>query len=137
MALFRGRVLVPALTDRARRSHERTPTLVEDLVGLVALVPEPPATDAPATGRLEEARSTASTHAADHLPRTYNTRRAASAHERANPPPMIKKVNFCGPDGTTPTAAGATNPPPARAVCGRLLVFESMTTCEDTAGPES
>ena len=34
-------------------------------------------------------------HAGEHAQKTLATRKAASARERANPPPMIKKVNFC------------------------------------------
>jgi hypothetical protein len=105
---FRDRVLVPAL-DAAMAEPKADPVLLEDLVGLVALVPEPPASDTSATvawkkliGQLD--------HSKEHLSRTFNTRRAASARERSNPPPMVKKVNFCGPDGTPPTAADATSP---------------------------
>ncbi len=106
LALFRGRVLLPALMT-ALADPKSDATLVEDLVGLVALVPEPAATDAPGQDAWKKAM-TALAHAADHLQRTFNTRRAASTHERANPPPMIKKVNFCNaPAMTTPTAAPA------------------------------
>ena len=31
----------------------------------------------------------------DKLQRAFNTRHATAERERANPPPMIKKVNFC------------------------------------------
>jgi hypothetical protein len=31
----------------------------------------------------------------EHAQKALATRKAASARERANPPPMIKKVNFC------------------------------------------
>ena len=106
LAMFRGRVLLPALMT-ALADSKSDATLVEDLVGLVALVPEPAATDAPGQDAWKKAM-TALAHAADHLQRTFNTRRAASTHERANPPPMIKKVNFCNaPAMTTPTAAPA------------------------------
>ena len=33
--------------------------------------------------------------AGDRAGKALATRKAASARERANPPPMIKKVNFC------------------------------------------
>ena len=65
------------------------------------------ATDAPGQDAWKKAMA-ALAHAPDHLQRTFNTRRAASTHERTNPPPMIKKVNFCNaPAMTTPTAAPA------------------------------
>ena len=103
LALFRDRVLVPALA--ASLADPKTdPTLVEDLVGLIALSPEPAATDA---AGLEAWKKTVGglAHAGEHLQRTYNARRGASAHERANPPPMIKKVNFCN---ATAAAASTT-----------------------------
>ena len=96
---FRDRVLVPAFNQVApdpTKPHPKTETAaIEDLVDLLALVPEPPATDAAATAAWKKLVADLE-HGADHLGRTYNARRAASAHERANPPPMIRKVNFCG-----------------------------------------
>jgi len=113
---FRDRVLVPAL-DAAMSEPKTDPALVEDLVGLVALVPEPAASDVTATvawkkliGQLD--------HSKEHWSRTYNTRRAASARERSNPPPVVKKVNFCGPGGMPPTAADATNAAAASSTAG-------------------
>jgi hypothetical protein len=32
----------------------------------------------------------------DRLSRAFNVRRATVKRERANPPPMIKQVDFCG-----------------------------------------
>ena len=99
VAQFRDRVLVPAFNQMApdpTKPHAKTETAaLEDLVDLIALVPEPPATDAAATATWKKL-ITDLEHGADHLGRTYNARRAASARERANPPPMIRKVNFCG-----------------------------------------
>ena len=99
VAQFRDRVLVPAFNQMApdpTKPHVKTETAaLEDLVDLIALVPEPPATDAAATATWKKL-ITDLEHGADHLGRTYNARRAASARERANPPPMIRKVNFCG-----------------------------------------
>ena len=43
LASFRDRVLVPAADRGARRRPSPTPQLIEDLVGLIALVPEPAA----------------------------------------------------------------------------------------------
>ena len=70
--------------------------MLEDLVGLVALVPEPgdqptrPAHARPGRRCWPPWRRRPST-----LQRTFNARRAAAVRERANPPPMISKVNFC------------------------------------------
>ena len=110
VAQFRDRVLVPAFNQMApdpAKPHGKTEAaVIEDLVDLIALVPEPPATDAAATAAWKKLIADLE-HGADHLGRTYNTRRAASAHERTNPPPMIRKVNFCGAADLPDTTAGA------------------------------
>jgi hypothetical protein len=90
---FRDRVLVPSLTD-ALVAPKPDAQLIEDLVGLVALVPEPAATDAKAQDAWKKMMA-ALPHAGDKAQRALATRKAASARERANPPPMVKKVNFC------------------------------------------
>jgi hypothetical protein len=105
LAMFRDRVLVPALMT-ALTDPQTDPTLVDDLVGLVALVPEPAAGDVAGQDAWKRAIA-AQGRPGEHLPRLFNTRRAASIRERANPPPMIKKVNFCNAAAmtTTPVAA--------------------------------
>jgi hypothetical protein len=109
VAQFRDRVLVPAFNqvapDPAKPQAKTETATIEDLVDLIALVPEPPATDAAATAAWKKLIADLE-HGAEHLGRTYNARRAASAHERANPPPMIKKVNFCGAPALPDTSAG-------------------------------
>jgi hypothetical protein len=108
-AQFRDRVLVPAFEaaapDVATAHPKSESSVVEDLVDLLALVPEPPSTDAAATAAWKKITGQIE-HGAEHLGRTYNARRAASAHERANPPPMIRKVNFCGAAAAPDTTAG-------------------------------
>jgi hypothetical protein len=136
---FRDRVLVPALAD-ALAAPKPDPTLVEDLAGLLALVPEPTVAASAAPGKVEpsakmkslmgiEPRGEPSAEptdpkviaaqqqavdawkkvlaalakAGEKPMRAFNTRRAAAARERTNPPPMVKKVNFCN-------AAAATYP---------------------------
>ena len=81
---------------RPSRTRRRETAALEDLVDLIALVPEPAATDAaaqPPRGRSSRADARAQRRAPAGA--RYNARRAASARERANPPPMIRKVNFC------------------------------------------
>ena len=94
LALFRDRVLVPALAE-SLADPKADPTLVEDLVGLVALVPEPAAASGAAAQAAWKQLTASFAHAGEHYQRTFNTRRAASLRERASPPPMIKKVDFC------------------------------------------
>jgi hypothetical protein len=93
LASFRDHVLVPSLTDALAAPKPDT-TLLEDLVGLIALVPEPPATDAKAQDAWKKMVA-ALPRGGEKVQRALATRRAASARERTNPPPMVRKVNFC------------------------------------------
>ena len=132
---FRDRVLVPSLAE-ALAASKQDPTLVEDLAGLLALVPEPTvaSSTAPPKGQPSAAAKAllgvepvaeptdpkvieaqqkavdawkkvqaALAKAGEKAMRTFTTRRAAAARERTNPPPMVRKVNFC-------TAAAAAYP---------------------------
>jgi hypothetical protein len=92
-ALFRDKVLIPTLTEALAAAKPDT-ALVEDLVDLIALIPEPPVTDAAATDAWKKTLA-ALPRAGERAQRTLANRRAASARERANPPPMVRKQNFC------------------------------------------
>jgi len=99
---FRDHVLVPALA-RALAAPKPDSDMIDDLAGLVALVPEPAATDPKAQAAWKALLANLA-HAGDRYMKVFNARRAAAVRERANPPPMIKKVNFCGAAaGITPT----------------------------------
>jgi hypothetical protein len=108
LAMFRDRVLVPAVVDalaalpKPDPGKTKTDSAAEDLVDLFALVPEPAATDPSVTGWKQATGALA--RAGDRLQRVFVNRRAASARERANPPPMIRKVNFCNATATYPHA---------------------------------
>jgi hypothetical protein len=91
---LRDRVLVPSMTE-ALTAAKPDAQLVEDLVGLVALVPEPGSTADPKAQDAWKKMMAALPKAGDRAGKALATRKAASARERANPPPMIKKVNFC------------------------------------------
>ena len=97
---LRDRVLVPALVESLGDAHV-DPTMVEDLAGLVALVPEPDPKDAAAQAAWKGMQAALS-HTNEKVQRAYGARRASAARERANPPPMIKKVNFCNAASPTP-----------------------------------
>jgi hypothetical protein len=105
LAELRDRVLVPAFVQ-GLGDAKADGTMVEDLAGLVALVPEPSATE----GNADSAKDAAAWKAMlaalakgpDKIQRVFNTRRASAARERANPPPMIKKVNFCNAAAASP-----------------------------------
>ena len=94
-AQFRDHVLVPA-TAEALGDPKSPPTLLEDLVSLVALVPDPAADADPKAQAAWKALLAAIGKANERVQRTFSSRRATARHERTSPPPMIKKVNFCG-----------------------------------------
>jgi hypothetical protein len=96
---FRDRVLVPALAQ-ALADPKSDATMVEDLVGLAALVPAPAATDTKDQASWNALVGTLNNKGNDRYQKTFNTRRASATRERTNPPPMIKKVNFCNAAGT-------------------------------------
>lgn len=113
LAQFRDRVLVPALAG-AIGSGKAERAMLEDLVGLLALVPEPIASvPAPLGPLVVPSANVATTPASDEavrawrqaidlmprggdrLQRAFTLRRATARRERLNPPPMIRKVNLC------------------------------------------
>ena len=113
---FRDRVLVPALV-KGLGTPGLDRGILDDLLGLVALAPEPQPPAATETDADRVRRMTASVtawkgmlaaieKAGDKTARAFASRRAAVKRERADPPPMIKKVSFC-------TAAAADNHAPA------------------------
>ena len=92
-ASFRDRVLVPALAE-ALAAAKPDAQLIEDLVDLVALVPEPAATETQALDAWKKALA-GLPRAGDRTQRALANQRAGAARERANPPPMIRRMNFC------------------------------------------
>jgi hypothetical protein len=94
LASFRDRVLVPLLAE-ALAAPKPDAQMIDDMVGLIALVPEPAVTADPKAQDAWKKVQAALQKAGERAQKTLATRRAASARERANPPPMIKKVNFC------------------------------------------
>jgi hypothetical protein len=100
LAELRDRVLVPSFTE-ALANPKVEPTMLEDLAGLVALVPEPDSTDPQGQGTWK-AMMGALSKANDKVQRAFNARRSSAQRERTSPPPMIKKVNFCNAASPTP-----------------------------------
>ena len=88
-------VLVPAATE-ALADGKSAPTMLDDIVALVALVPEPSASGDPKNLAAWKALIAALARSNEHTQRIFSSRRTTAQRERANPPPMIKKVNFCG-----------------------------------------
>jgi hypothetical protein len=141
LQIFRDRVLVPAAA-RALSTPGADRNMVEDLVGLVALVPEPtveiqksdasgsggvvggsagspptaggkpiptPATLPPNVAAWKSLLGTIE-KSGDKLARSFASRRATVKRERAAPPPMIKRVSFCGAAQAPDRSAGDTTP---------------------------
>jgi hypothetical protein len=96
---LRDRVLVPAFVE-VLGNPKAEGSMVEDIAGVVALVPEPAANDAKDLVAWK-AMLAALAHADAKVQRTFNVRRASAARERVSPPPMIKKVDFCNAAATT------------------------------------
>jgi hypothetical protein len=99
---LRDRVLVPAFLEELADPHPDAATL-EDIAGVIALVPEPEASDAKDLATWKSMLA-ALGKANERIQHAFTTRRASAAHERTSPPPMVKKVDFC-------TAAAPTNVP--------------------------
>jgi hypothetical protein len=104
LAQFRDRVLVPTMTE-ALAAPKPSSGLTEDLAGLLALVSAPAATDPAPVQEAWKKMTAALQKAGDKLPRVFANHRAVAARERATPPPMVRKVNFCNAaDAAFPTA---------------------------------
>jgi hypothetical protein len=101
LAELRDRVLVPSLME-ALADPKAEATMVEDLAGIVALVPEPGPTDDAKDQAQWKALQAALGKGPEKVQRTFNVRRGSAARERANPPPMIRKVNFCNAASASP-----------------------------------
>ena len=97
LALFRDKVLVPSLAEALARPKP-DPQLVDDLVELLAMTPDPPPTEPqgqPLTA-WQKALASVQKTGEKQRPRLRQRHRTAIRRERADPPPMIKKGSFCG-----------------------------------------
>jgi hypothetical protein len=100
---LRDHVLVPALHDLA--ASRKTEPVAEDLVGLLALTPEPTDKDALAAWRAAVAQL--QKLPGGKLARVFEERRAQARRERTSPPPAIRRVTFCGAADVAPDASAA------------------------------
>jgi hypothetical protein len=96
LALLRDRVIVPAAVRALVPSASAVPAqdrvMRSDLVGLMALLAAP--TDGKAKAEFDKVLAAIRTD--NDLQKLLTTRMATAQRQRANPPPMVKKVNFCG-----------------------------------------
>jgi hypothetical protein len=90
--LFRDRVLVPSLTELLARPKPDA-AAIDEFVALLAMTPDP--TEG-ASLVAWTAMQAALKKAGDHFEHAFAKRRLTVRHERANPPPMVKKSSFCG-----------------------------------------
>jgi hypothetical protein len=104
LALFRDHVLVPTLTDALARPKP-DPQLVDDLVELVAMTPDP-SSEAPKAQEAWQKALALVQKTGERNERAFARHRAAIRRERADPPPMIKKGSFCGAAEVDDFAAG-------------------------------
>jgi hypothetical protein len=113
LAEFRDSVLVPTLLA-ACADPKSDAGLLEDLAAMAALVPEPTASS---TADSTVARNVAAwkqmvaamEKRGDRVEKAFVSRLARARRERANPPPMIKKQNFCNAESVDSTAGSELN----------------------------
>jgi hypothetical protein len=105
---LRDHVLVPAATEMLQQPKV-DPAVLSDLVGLLALVPEPttsvkdPALAvAPEAIAAWRALMNAFDKPGERHGRVYRERRAVAARERQQPPPAMRKVTFCSAPPAAP-----------------------------------
>ena len=91
---LRDHVLLPAVTEMLRRPKPESPE-VADLVGLLALAPEPAATDKEGAAKWRAVQQQLEHVAGGRLARVFRERRATAATERQAPPPALRKISFC------------------------------------------
>jgi hypothetical protein len=94
LALLRDHVLVPTVQATVAAAP-KDQAVVDDLISLFALVPPP--TDPEPLASYNAVRAAIKPNA--RLERLFVTREGNARRQRTSPPPMIKKVNFCGVSG--------------------------------------
>ena len=116
LALLRDRVILPAAEKGLAppgKPGAADPVTRADLVSLLALC-DPP-TDPAARTRYENVLN--GIRADPELNKLYSSRQARAQRQRTSPPPMVKKVNFCGAASTE--SAPASDPTRASPRSGR------------------
>jgi hypothetical protein len=113
LAEFRDSVLVPALTA-ACADPKFDAVLLEDLAAMVSLVPEPPASLTADTAVAKDVSAWKQMVAGlekrgERFQKAFASRMARARRERANPPPMIKKQNFCTAESMDSSAGSELN----------------------------
>ncbi len=109
---LRDRALVPAAA-KLLATPSADPITRDGVISLLAVVPDPPATDAAATAAWNALMAQID-RAGDRVSRMLKDRRAIAARQRKAPPPAMKRLDFClapaAPDAGEPGAGSATDP---------------------------
>ena len=99
VTVLRDHVLVPALVETAARGREGDQTMFEDLLGLLALTPDPGFDSDPAAQAARAAWEGALASAREAHPDIYNRafteRRVSVQVTRKAPPQKLKRTMFC------------------------------------------
>jgi hypothetical protein len=97
--VLRDHVLVPALASAAKLGREGDGTMLEDLLSLLALTPDPSVGDdadaKAARGAWTDALAAARTANEDLYDRAFTVRRASAQVTRKKPPAKLAKAMFC------------------------------------------
>jgi hypothetical protein len=91
---LRDHVLVPAIVEMMKPLKPDA-AIVDELVGLMALVQEPAPTETAALAAWKGALALFD-KAGAHYGKIFRDRKATAQRERAAPPPAMKKLSFCG-----------------------------------------
>lgn len=104
LAQLRDNVLRPAMVDllKADGKEKERLQLVESVVGLLALVPEP--SEEPALTPWKQMLLTLQSSHGGRYAKLFSQRRAIAQKERQSPPPTMKKMAFCNAPLTDPNA---------------------------------
>lgn len=92
---LRDHVLVAAVDDVLGKPKP-DPAIADDLVGLLALVPEPGPTEKDALGPWKATLARLDAKPNDRYGHIFRDRKATAERERAAPPPAMRRLSFCG-----------------------------------------
>jgi hypothetical protein len=98
---LRDHVLVPAVVEMLGKPKP-DPAIVDELVGLLALVQEPGPNETEAGAAWKNAMNLLDKPGAKYG-RLFRDRKATAQRERTTPPPAMKKLSFCGVAEAAPT----------------------------------
>jgi hypothetical protein len=94
---LRDKILIAALVDAVKRSSPNDQTLLDDVLGLLALTPDPAFSPAEQATRAawEAALRSAREVAGEQYNAAFTQRRTSAQITRKSPPAKLKKTMFC------------------------------------------